>query len=171
MIRESLKSQYEVSKVACLEELQYYVKLNGDEMLSGRMHTTIGKLPQKEMDAMNETSRRLHFYEMEKKEKESLKKFRNLCKTDDKNTEFQLSDVSSVGTSSGSEDDNENTETDDAGVESWKTKDVVSFLVRLQPQKLYASGSGFKVMSGMIGTEIENGSEVNQNHRISRSRT
>ena len=67
MIRESQKCQYEVSKVACLEELQDYVKLNGDEMLSGRMHTTIGKLPQKEKDAMNETSVRLHFYEMEKK--------------------------------------------------------------------------------------------------------
>ena len=68
MIRESQRCQYEVSRVACLEELQDYVKLNGDEMLSGRMHTTIGKLPQKEKeDAMNETSRRLHFYEMEKK--------------------------------------------------------------------------------------------------------
>jgi hypothetical protein len=84
MIRDSVRSQYEVSKVACLEELQDYVKLNGDEMLSGRMHTTIGKLPQKEKDAMNETSLRLHFYEMGKKEKESLKKFRILRKTIDK---------------------------------------------------------------------------------------
>ena len=63
--------------------------------------------------------------------------------------------MSSVGTSSGSDDDNESTETDDAGVKSWNTVDVISFLIRLQPRKLYASGSGFKVMSGTIGTEIE----------------
>ena len=67
MIRESQRCQYDVSRAACLEELQDYVKLNGDEMLSGRMHTTNGKLPQKEKDAMNETSLKLHFYEMEKK--------------------------------------------------------------------------------------------------------
>ena len=40
-------------------------------------------------------------------------------------------------------------------MKSWNTVDVISFLIRLQPRKLYASGSGFKVMSGTIGTEIE----------------
>ena len=63
--------------------------------------------------------------------------------------------MSSIDTSSDSEVDNKNTETDDAGVKSWRTKEVVSFLVRLQPRKLYASASGFHVMSDAIATDIE----------------
>jgi len=35
MIQESLRNQHDLNKVASLEELQDYVKLNGDEMLSG----------------------------------------------------------------------------------------------------------------------------------------
>ena len=104
---------------------------------------------------MNERSLKLHFHEMEKTEKESLKKFRTLCKTIVKDNEIQLTDMSSVGPSSDSEVDNENTDTDDAGVKSWTTEEVVTFLIRLQPRKVYVSGYGFKVMSNTIGNEVE----------------
>ena len=77
MIRDSVRSYSEVSKVTCLEELQDYVKLNGNEMLSGRMHTTNGKLPQKEKDAMNEASLKMHFYEMDKKREGESEKVPN----------------------------------------------------------------------------------------------
>ena len=73
------------------------------------MHTTNGKLPQKEKDAMDETSLKKHFYEMDKKEKESLKKFWVLRKDIDKNREIQLSDETSVGTNSENKIDNRNT--------------------------------------------------------------
>ena len=120
-------------------------------MLSGRMHTTNGKLPPKKKDAMNEKSLKLHFHEMEKTEKESLKKFRNMRKTMVKDNEIQRTDVSSNDTSSDSKVDNENTETDDAGVKSWTTDGVIAFLTRLRPRKVYVSESGFKVMSKTIG--------------------
>ena len=63
--------------------------------------------------------------------------------------------MSSDNNSSNIEDDNENSETDNAGVQSWTTDEVIAFLTRLRPRKAYTSGFGFRVMSKSMGKEIE----------------